>query len=100
MRPNPGMIKKLQQEIAKTQEKLGNETVEASAGGGIVTVTMNGHQRVVAVKISPEVIDPSDPGMLEDLVTAAFNDAIEKCQELISKRMGAVTGGLGMPGLF
>jgi DNA-binding YbaB/EbfC family protein len=94
------MVKKIQQEIAKAQERLGNETVEASAGGGVVTVTMNGHQRVVAVKISPEVIDPNDPAMLEDLVTAAFNDAIDKCQELISKRMGAMTGGLGLPGIF
>lgn len=100
MRPNLNQFKQLQQKIAKIQEQLGNETVEATAGGGVVTVTMTGHQKVVGVKISPEVIDPSDPSMLEDLVTAAFNDAVDKCQELISKRMGAVTGGLGMPGLF
>jgi len=100
MRPNINQMKKLQQQVAKIQEELGNETVEATVGGGVVTVTMNGHQQVVAVKIAPEVIDPSDPQMLEDLLTAAFNEAVEKVQELISKRMGALTGGLGLPGFM
>jgi len=100
MRPNINQMKKLQQQVAKIQEELGNETVEATVGGGVVTVTMNGHQQVVGVKISPEVIDPNDPQMLEDLLTAAFNEATEKVQELISKRMGALTGGLGLPGFM
>jgi len=100
MRPNINQMKKLQQQVAKIQEGLGNETVEATVGGGVVTVTMNGHQQVVAVKIAPEVIDSSDPQMLEDLLTAAFNEAVEKVQELISKRMGALTGGLGLPGFM
>jgi DNA-binding YbaB/EbfC family protein len=100
MRPNINQMKKLQQQVAKIQEELGNETVEATVGGGVVTVTMNGHQQVVAVKIAPEVIDSSDPQMLEDLLTAAFNEAVEKVQELISKRMGALTGGLGLPGFM
>ena len=100
MRPNINQMKKLQQQVAKIQEELGNEIVEASVGGGVVSVTMNGHQQVVGVKIAPEVIDPSDPQMLEDLLTAAFNEAVEKVQELISKRMGALTGGLGLPGFM
>ncbi|HEX5416265.1 MAG TPA: YbaB/EbfC family nucleoid-associated protein [Chloroflexota bacterium] len=100
MRPNVNQIKKLQQQMAKIQAELGNETVEATVGGGVVTITMNGHQQVVGVKIAPDVIDPNDPQMLEDLLTAAFNEATEKVQELISKRMGAVTGGLGLPGFM
>jgi DNA-binding YbaB/EbfC family protein len=103
MRPNPNMVKQMQQmqqRLAKIQEDLGNESVEASAGGGVVTVTMNGHMHVVAVKVAPEVIDPDDPSMLEDLVTAAVNDAIEKAQELVTKRMSAVTGGMHIPGLI
>jgi DNA-binding YbaB/EbfC family protein len=90
----------MQQKLAKIQEELGNETVEASAGGGVVTVKMTGHQRVVAVKIAPEAIDPDDPSLLEDLIVAAVNDAVEKSHELVTKRMGAVTGGLRIPGLM
>ncbi len=100
MRPNLNLMKQMQQKLAKIQEELGNETVEATAGGGVVTVTMTGHQRVVGVKIAPEVIDPDDPAMLEDLITAAMNEAVEKSHELVAKRMGAVTGGLNLPGLM
>jgi DNA-binding YbaB/EbfC family protein len=100
MRPNMNMMKQMQQRLAKIQEDLGTETVEATAGGGVVTVTMTGHQKVTAVKIAPEAIDPEDPSMLEDLITAAVNDAVEKSHELVSKRMGAVTGGLKIPGLM
>ncbi len=103
MRPNPNMMKQMQQmqqRLAKIQEELGNETVEASAGGGVVNVTMSGHMKVVGVKVAPEVIDPEDPSMLEDLLTAAVNDAIEKAQELVTKRMSAVTGGMKIPGLM
>jgi DNA-binding YbaB/EbfC family protein len=99
MKPNMNMMKQMQQKLAKIQEALGNETVEASVGGGVVTVTMTGHQKLVSVKIAPEAIDPDDPSMLEDLITAAVNDAVEKSQQLVSKRMGAVTGGLGIPGM-
>jgi DNA-binding YbaB/EbfC family protein len=100
MRPNANMMKQMQQRLAKIQEDLGNETVEATAGGGVVTVTMTGHQKVVGVKIAPEAIDPDDPSMLEDLITAAVNEAVEKSHELVTKRMGAVTGGLKIPGLM
>lgn len=100
MRPNMNELKKLQQKMAKIQEELGNETVEASVGGGAVTVTMNGHQKVVGIKISPEAVDPDDPSMLEDLILTAVNDAIGKSQDLMTKRMGALTGGLKIPGMM
>src|SRR5689334_1674003 len=102
MRPNPNAMKQMQQmqqRLAKIQEDLGNENVEASAGGGVVTVTMNGHMHVFAVKLAPEVIDPDDPAMLEDLVTAAVNEAIEKAQELVTKRTSAIMGGFKIPGM-
>ena len=98
MRPNPNAIRQMQNEFAKIQDALGNETVEASVGGGVITVTMTGHQKVVSVKISPEAIDPTDPAMLEDLITAAVNEAVEKSQQLMAKRMDAVTRGLKLPG--
>ncbi len=100
MRPNINMMKQMQQKIAKIQEELGNETVEASVGGGVVTVTMTGHQKVTAVKISPDAVDPNDLSMLEDLITAAVNEAVEKSHELVTKRMGAITGGMRIPGLM
>jgi DNA-binding YbaB/EbfC family protein len=103
MRPNWDMMKQLekaQKQLAKVQEELGNETVEASAGGGAVTVVMTGHQKVVSVKIAPEAVDPNDVGMLEDLIAAAVNEAVQKSQELVTKRMGQVTGGLKIPGLM
>jgi len=103
MRPNWDMMKQLekaQKQLAKVQEELGHETVEASAGGGAVTVVMTGHQKVVSVKIAPEAVDPNDVGMLEDLIAAAVNEAVQKSQELVTKRMGQVTGGLKIPGLM
>jgi nucleoid-associated protein EbfC len=98
MRPNLNELKKMQQKMAKIQEELETETVEASSGGGVVTVTMTGHQKVVGVKISPEAIDPDDPAMLEDLILAAVNEAVQKSQDLVTKRMGQLTGGLRIPG--
>jgi DNA-binding YbaB/EbfC family protein len=97
MRPNPNAMRQMQNKLAEIQDALANETVEASVGGGVVTVTMTGHQKVVSVKISPEAIDPADPAMLEDLITAAVNEAVEKSQQLTAKRMDAITRGLGMP---
>jgi len=99
MRPNLNEMKKFQQRMAKIQEELENENVEASVGGGAVTVTMTGHQKLVGVKIAPEAIDPEDPSMLEDLILAAVNEAVQKSQELVTKRMGQITGGLRIPGL-
>lgn len=90
----------LQERLAKVQAELGNETVEASAGGGAVTVVIDGHQRVRSVKVSPEAVDPQDVEMLEDLILSAMNEALEKSRELAAKRLGAITGGMKIPGLM
>ena len=92
--------KELQARLAKAQEELGNAQVEASAGGGAVTVVIDGHQRVQSVKISPEAVDLQDIGLLEDLVLAAVNEAIKKSQELAQDRLGELTGGFKIPGLM
>jgi hypothetical protein len=94
------MFQRMQQQMLKIQEELGKEMLEATAGGGAVTVTITGQLKVQAVKIKPEVIDPDDAEMLEDLVTAAVNDAIQKSQELQAKRLSALTGGMKIPGLM
>ena len=90
---------KLQEKLAKIQKELGEAVLEVSSGGGAVKVTVNGQQKILSVKISPEVINPEDAEMLEDLVLAAVNEAIGKSQELAAKRMGELTGGLKIPGL-
>jgi DNA-binding YbaB/EbfC family protein len=89
----------LQARLAKVQKELAEATVEATAGGGAVTVTVTGQQEVKSVKIDPEAISPDDVEMLEDLVLAAVNEAITKSQELAAERMRKVTGGLNIPGL-
>lgn len=91
-------IMKLQEQMLETQESLGEETVTASAGGGVVQVVMTGHQRVQSVTIDPEVVDPEDVEMLQDLVMAAVNEGIELSQAIAAERMGALTGGLGSLG--
>jgi DNA-binding YbaB/EbfC family protein len=90
---------KLQAQLAKAQEELGNLTVEASSGGGAVTVVMNGQQKILSVKIAPEVLDPEDAEMLEDMVLTAVSEALAKSQELAAKQLGGLTGGLKIPGL-
>ena len=90
---------KLQEKLVKAQEELANATVDGSAGGGAVTVVVSGQQRVISVKVSPEAVDPDDLGLLEDLVLAAVNDALDKSRELAQSRLGSVTGGLNIPGL-
>jgi DNA-binding YbaB/EbfC family protein len=94
------MFQRMQQQMLKIQEELAKETLETTAGGGAVTVTITGQLKVQAVKIKPEVIDPDDAEMLEDLVLAAVNDAIQKSQELQAKRLSALTGGMKIPGLM
>jgi len=94
------MLKQLQQmqaKMAKIQEDLGNQTVTGTAGGGMVEVVATGHQKVQSVTLKPEVVDPADVEMLQDLVLAAVNDAMDKARELASKEMGAVTAGIGIP---
>ena len=73
-------LQKLQEEMAKTQEKLGDETVEVTVGGGMITATMNGHQKALSIKIAKEAVDPEDVDMLQDLIVAAINEAIERSQ--------------------
>lgn len=88
-------IMKLQEQMLQTQEALGDETVTVTAGGGVVEVVMSGHQRVQSITIDPDVVDPEDVEMLQDLITAAVNEAIERSQSLAAEQMAALTGGLG-----
>lgn len=102
--PRPGdiaqQVQKLQEEMLKTQESLEEETVEVSVGGGAVTVVMTGHQKLQSVTISPDVVDSDDVEMLQDLILAAVNEAVERSQGLAADRLSALTGGLGIPGLM
>jgi DNA-binding YbaB/EbfC family protein len=107
--PQPNMqqmlkqVQKMQQDMMAAQEQLKNEEVEASAGGGMVTVKVTGDLIVKSIVIAPEAIDPDDPEMLQDMVVAAVNEAIRSAHELAATRMGGLTGGmdlgsLGLPG--
>ena len=98
---NPMMkqIQELQDQLMQAQEDLGGESVTASVGGGTVTVVMNGHQEIQSIKIAPEVVDPDDVEMLEDLILAAINEAATKAKAMAEAKMGGLTGGLGIPGL-
>jgi nucleoid-associated protein EbfC len=91
---------KLQQQLLKAQEELAALTVEAATGGGAVTVTMNGQQQILSVKIAKEVVNPDDVEMLEDMVLTAVKEASTKAQEAAAKKMGGLTGGLKIPGLM
>ena len=97
---NMQMIKQMQAKLMKIQEELANETVDVSTGGGAVTITITGNQKVQGVKIDPEVVDPAEVEMLQDLMMSAINEAIAKSQEMAAKRLSAVTGGMKIPGLF
>jgi len=90
---------KLQAKLAKAQEELSNLTVEGSSGGGAVKVTMNGQQKIKSVEISPEVVNPEDVELLQDLVLTAVSEALTRSQEAAAKQMSSVTGGLNIPGL-
>jgi DNA-binding YbaB/EbfC family protein len=89
----------LQSKLLKAQDELENATVEGSSGGGAVTVVVTGQQTIRSIKISPEVVDPEDVELLEDLILAALNEAMEKAKDLAAKKLGALTGGLKIPGL-
>lgn len=95
-----GQLQRLQEEFAKTQERLGDESVEVTVGGGMVKVVMTGHQKLLSVAISPEAVDPEDVEMLQDMILAAINEAIERSQSLAADKMSALTGGLQLPGLM
>ena len=94
------MLQSFQQQMLQAQESLATETVESSAGGGAVSVVVNGQQKVQSIKISPEVVVAGDVEMLQDLIIAAVNEAIDKSQQIASQKMGSLTGGLGLPGLL
>ncbi|MFH0925974.1 MAG: YbaB/EbfC family nucleoid-associated protein [bacterium] len=98
-----GVLKQAQQlqsKMSKLQEEMANKTVEASAGGGMVTVVANGKQQIVSIKIDPEIVDPGDIEMLQDVVLAAVNSALEKAQEMMANAMAGITGNMKIPGLF
>ena len=92
-------VQQMQQEMQQAQEELARETVTASAGGGAVKATMTGNLELVELQIDPEVLDPEDVELLQDMVLAAVNEALTSSQEMASKRLGGITGGLGDLGL-
>ena len=95
-------VQQMQEQVAKAQEEVANETVEASAGGGMVTVVATGALQIKEIKIAKEAIDPDDPDMLADMVLAAVNEALRSAQGLMESRLGGMMGGLGglgLPGL-
>jgi nucleoid-associated protein EbfC len=93
-------VKKMQEQMMKAQEELGTKSAEGTAGGGVVTVVVNGHKKVQSIVIKPEAVDPDDVEMLQDLVLTAVNDAMAKAEEMANKDMGRFTGGMNIPGLF
>ncbi|MBI3941731.1 MAG: YbaB/EbfC family nucleoid-associated protein [Chloroflexi bacterium] len=96
-------LEELQAQMLAAQAELENKTVEVSVGGGVITLVMNGHQKLVSVTIKPEVLNPEDAEMLQDLMMAAVNEGVDRSQELASQQMGSVTGSLGIdlpPGLM
>jgi hypothetical protein len=95
-----GQLQRLQEEFTKTQDRLGDETVEVTVGGGMVKAVMTGQQKLVSITISPDAVDPDDVEMLQDMVLAAINEAVEKSQNMAAEKMGALTGGLRIPGLM
>ncbi len=92
-------VQKMQQDMVAAQEQLKNETVEASAGGGMVKVVVSGDLEVKSITIAPDAIDPEDPELLQDMVLAAVNEGLRSAQELAANKMGGLTGGLDLGGL-
>jgi len=90
----------MQERFARLQEELAGKTVEASAGGGMVTVVVNGRQEVVSVRIEKEVVSPEDVELLQDLVAGAVNEAISRSRKMMAEEMAKITGGMNLPGLF
>ncbi|MBN2003863.1 MAG: YbaB/EbfC family nucleoid-associated protein [Anaerolineae bacterium] len=102
MNPNDLMrqVQRMQEEMARIQGETTQEVITVSSGGGMVEVSITGGLEVQGIKIKPEVVDPDDVEMLQDLILAAVNEAIQKAQELMEGRMSALTGGMGIPGLM
>ncbi|MBV9789964.1 MAG: YbaB/EbfC family nucleoid-associated protein [Chloroflexi bacterium] len=93
-------LQQMQTKLVKAQEELGNTEVEGTAGGGAVKVTMNGHRELRGLEIAPEAVDPDDVETLQEMIVAAFNDASKKAQDLSESKLGGLTGGMKIPGLF
>jgi DNA-binding YbaB/EbfC family protein len=93
------MAQRMQQDLARTQEEMGEKVVEASAGGGAVTATVNGRKELLALKIEPEVVTPDDVEMLEDMIVAAINQAMRQAEEMMAEAMAKITGGIKLPGM-
>ncbi|AYO31953.1 MAG: nucleoid-associated protein EbfC [Thermoanaerobacteraceae bacterium] len=93
-------VQKMQQDMMKLQEELKEKTVEATAGGGVVKVVASGKKQLLSIEIKPEAVDPDDVEMLQDLILAAANEALQKAEEMVASEMGKLTGGLNIPGLF
>ena len=91
---------KLQQQMTKKQEEIEAREFEASAGGGMCTAKVNGKKELISLTINPEVVDPDDIDMLQDLIVAAVNEALREAGDTMEREMGKMTGGFGMPGLF
>ena len=91
---------KMQKEMEKVQEEMESKTVEATSGGGAVTVTANGKKEILTLKISPDAVDPDDVETLEDLIMTATNEAMRMADEMLAREMSKVTGGMNIPGLF
>ena len=101
--PNMGNLMKqaqqFQNRMAKLQQELGQKTIEATSGGGMVTVVVNGQQEIVSIKIDPEVVDPEDIEMLQDLVLVAVNDGLSRAKKMVNDEMAKLTGGLNLPNI-
>jgi hypothetical protein len=92
-------VQKMQADMAKMQDDLANQVVQASAGGGMVTVEVTGAIELKSIKIDPAAVDPADVEMLEDMILAAVNEALRSATDLANKRLGSVTAGMNIPGL-
>ena len=93
-------VQKMQKDMEKIQEEVEKKEIEVSAGGGAINVKVNGKKELIDIQIKPEVVDPDDVEMLQDLIVAAVNEALRKAEEMAAKEMGKVTGGMNIPGLF
>jgi len=100
MQPNMKMLQQMQNRLLKMQQELEEATVEGSAGGGAVRAVVNGTRTVKSISIDPEAVDPDDIEILEDMVLTAINDAMAKAEQLAAEKMGAITGGLNIPGIM
>ena len=100
MAGNPKMMQQLQEmqeKMARIQEELGQREVEGTSGGGVVKVRANGHQKILTVEISPDAVDPKDVELLQDMVLAALNEALDRSRELAASELGQLTAGMGLP---